>query len=374
MPLKRILPYIPAQLYESRSGTYVGYWVQDPVTGKMRRIRIKLNRIKNRKQRREYARMLIMEINSKLAQGWNPFLEQEAPKSFTKLQDAIQLFLDTKQRELIKRSILSYNSQANIFIKWLKKQNKEYYVATFSDSDAIEFMNWYWNTGIKGKTYNSMKTFLVTVWEWFIENKYAKRNLFKSIKKKKEQRKQRQIIPLDVINQIRDYLKENSPEFYAIFLLTYHGLLRPNEIVQLKPKYFDLDGKLLRVPPKVSKNNKTRLVSLSQELVQALKAIHVQDLPRDIFIFSTGLKPGLQPIYRNRISERWAKMRDELHLPREYQFYSLKDTGIVNMIRAGISLEAVRDQAGHSSLEMTNRYVQLARTEADKQIIDKINF
>ncbi len=374
MPQKRILPYIPAQLYENKSNTYVGYWVQDPVTGKMRRIRIKLNRIKNRQERRQYARMLIMEINSKLAKGWNPFLEQEAPKSFTKLTDAIELFLASKEKELRKRSVLSYKSQANVFVKWLKQQQKEYYVATFTDSDAIEFMNWYWNTGIKGKTYNTMKTFLVTVWEWFLENRYAKRNIFKGIKKKREQKKQRQIIPIEVIKEIKVYLKKNDPEFYAIFLLTYHGLLRPNEIVQLKPKYFDIKGKLLRLPPQVSKNNKTRIVSLSKELSKALIRIGIEQLPKDIYLFSTKFKPGYKPIYRNRISEYWAKLREQFNLPKEYQFYSLKDTGIVNMIRAGISLEAVRDQAGHSSLEMTNRYVQIARQEADKQIIDKINF
>ncbi len=370
---QRLISYIPAQLYKNSSGWYVGYWVQDPVTGKMRRVRIKINRIKNKRERTAYARQLIVEINSKLAKGWNPFIEQSTPKGFTTLEKAIELFLRSKQRELRERSFSTYKSLSDKFLKWTKQQ-KDYYVINFTSADAVEFMNWYWEQGISGKTYNSMKTFLVSLWEWFIENKYAKVNPFKDIKKKKEQRKQRQIIPQDTIEQIKLYLKENEPEFYAIVLLTYHGLLRPNETVQLKPKHFELERKLLKIPPEISKNNKTRIVSLSPELYKALKSLNIDKLPKNWFIFSKNFRPGEKKIARNRISEHWAKLREILDLPPEYQFYSLKDTGIVNMIRAGISLETVRDQAGHSSLEMTNRYVQIARSEADEQITNKINF
>ena len=50
------------------------------------------------------------------------------------------------------------------------------------------------------------------------------------------------------------------------------------------------------------------------------------------------------------------------------------DSGIIEMLRAGVSPEAVRDQAGHSSLEMTNKYVMIVRTAADEQILSKINY
>ena len=373
MPRQTILPYIPAQYYETKKCSYVAYYVLDPATGKYKRKKIKLNHIKSKKTRRQYARELIIELNKKLAEGWNPFI-QSGSKSYVRLLDALDMFFFDKERELRKRSLQSYRSQANVFIRWVKKQDKEFYVGNFTETDAADFMRWYWQKGIRAKTYNTMKSFLVTVWEWFIENSLANRNVFKGIKKKKEQSKIRQIIPTEIIQTLKQYLKEREPEFYVIFLLCYHGLLRPNEITQLKPKYFNIAQKVLILPPEVSKNNKKRVVSLSNELVAALKDIEVESMAADVYMFSTGFKPGEKPIHRNRISEFWGQLRQRFDLPSEYQFYSLKDTGIVNMIRAGISLEAIRDQAGHSSLEMTNRYVQIARQTADKQIIDKINF
>lgn len=55
--------------------------------------------------------------------------------------------------------------------------------------------------------------------------------------------------------------------------------------------------------------------------------------------------------------ERWARLRKRLDLPKEYQFYSLKDSGIRDLANAeGIVI--ARDQARHSSVAVTNKYLQ----------------
>ena len=40
------------------------------------------------------------------------------------------------------------------------------------------------------------------------------------------------------------------------------------------------------------------------------------------------------------------------------QFYSLKDTGITNMLEDGVATNEVQGQADHSSLEMTSVYAR----------------
>jgi len=365
------LKYYPAQLYENKSGSYIGYYVFDPITEKMRRVRIKLNRIKKRADRRKYARQLIVDINQKLSSGWNPFLEQEAPKSFTILTEALNDFLKFKEKELRAKSFVSYKSDIGIFEKWIKNKKIDFYCINFSDTEALEFLNYmYFTRDVSARRYNNMLQLMSNVWEWFISNKYVKRNIFKGIKKKKERQKTRQIIPSNIIEEIRDHLKEKDKEFYAIMLLTFHGLLRPNEIVQLKFKH--IEKNIIRLPPEISKNNKTRIISLSSELKKSLDLLERKN--KNEYIFSKDFIHGSSISCSKKISKYWFKLRELLSLPKEYQFYSLKDTGIVSMIRAGISLEAVRDQAGHSSLAMTNKYVQIARTDADQQIVDKVDF
>ncbi len=45
-----------------------------------------------------------------------------------------------------------------------------------------------------------------------------------------------------------------------------------------------------------------------------------------------------------------------LNFPKEYQFYSLKDSGTTHMEEAGISSPAIRDQAGWKNLQQRNTY------------------
>lgn len=50
-------------------------------------------------------------------------------------------------------------------------------------------------------------------------------------------------------------------------------------------------------------------------------------------------------------------MRDDLDMPDTYHFYSLKDTGITEMLESGMPSKYVKDLAGHTSLAMTERYM-----------------
>ena len=51
------------------------------------------------------------------------------------------------------------------------------------------------------------------------------------------------------------------------------------------------------------------------------------------------------------------KIRKDCGLPAEMQLYSLKDTGITEMLEAGVNIVAVKDAAGHADISTTNKYV-----------------
>ncbi|MCP4178429.1 MAG: hypothetical protein GY756_11740 [bacterium] len=48
--------------------------------------------------------------------------------------------------------------------------------------------------------------------------------------------------------------------------------------------------------------------------------------------------------------------------------YSLRDTGIIQMLNDGISIEEVAKQADHHSLEITSKYALHANKEASEKI------
>jgi site-specific recombinase XerD len=53
-------------------------------------------------------------------------------------------------------------------------------------------------------------------------------------------------------------------------------------------------------------------------------------------------------------------MRESLSMPESYHFYSLKDTGITEMLESGMPSKFVKDLAGHHSLSMTERYTHVS--------------
>ncbi len=57
-------------------------------------------------------------------------------------------------------------------------------------------------------------------------------------------------------------------------------------------------------------------------------------------------------------------------MPETYQFYSLKDTGITQMIKTLKDPYAVSTQARHHSLDITEKYVGREVRKADPLIKD----
>lgn len=68
--------------------------------------------------------------------------------------------------------------------------------------------------------------------------------------------------------------------------------------------------------------------------------------------------PGKEPLNPKRLAKKWSKMRERLDMPKEYQLYSLRDTGIVDLLQANTPINDVMLQAGHANLEMTSIYVK----------------
>ena len=60
------LDYLPPRLTEAKEW-YISYSVKDPATSKMKRFRIKVNRIKSLKERRAAAKTLMARLTEQLA-------------------------------------------------------------------------------------------------------------------------------------------------------------------------------------------------------------------------------------------------------------------------------------------------------------------
>lgn len=89
---------------------------------------------------------------------------------------------------------------------------------------------------------------------------------------------------------------------------------------------------------------------------------HLKDAKQTDWLFGKGFKAGALQIDPKRVSEKWEKFRQEKNVAAKYQFYSLKDTGITDLLLSGIPAIKVRDQARHHDLRITESYTQRNKT------------
>jgi len=360
-----LIDYIPA-CYRAHKDSYVEYYAVDPATGKLERKRIRLNRIKSATERRKFANKLIRQLNMDLEAGWNPFVEEETPLGNNTLFSAMDDFLLRKKKEGKREdTIRTYNSFVNILKEYIKEEMERegIMVHAFKAKDAVTFINYrFINYDLSPTTFNNYKRFYNLLWKWFIKNKYVRKNPFEGIDKMKELDKVRVIIEPEYRRMISEDLLSRDPVFYIICMLCYHGLMRPKEIALTKIRYIDTGQSIIRLPSYVAKNGKMRIVTIPYHLNEAIKQLGLHEYyPLDHYAFAAWKRPGVKPVNTRKIDKWWDKMRKRLDLPMNLQFYSLKDTGIVQLLEDGVSINDVKELADHSSLEITSKYLKFVR-------------
>lgn len=112
-------------------------------------------------------------------------------------------------------------------------------------------------------------------------------------------------------------------------------------------------------PASIAKNDQREKVTIPLVILDEIRE-YIEALPTKEHFLFTGhrtIRPGLRPMKRARLTEHWQKLRERLAFPGNSHMYSLKDTGIVQMLEDGVPIDEVKKQARHSSLEVTAAYL-----------------
>ena len=218
---------------------------------------------------------------------------------------------------------------------------------------------------------NNCLTFLNAFCYFCVEKGLMNENPASGIKpfSRKLFQKRRKVIPPSVIRQISEYLMSNDKHFLLSCYLLYYCYIRPIEQTRLRLRYFNVKNCTLTIPSEDSKNRTTQTITIPKKVMMFMLDLGVFDYPPHYFLFSNNIMPGNVQVDRRLITIRWTRLKKELKLDKDYTFYSLKDTGITEMLDKKPSNISVRDQARHSSLAVTDVYTR-HRDNADKAILD----
>ena len=146
--------------------------------------------------------------------------------------------------------------------------------------------------------------------------------------------------------------------------LGYGAGLRAGEVVRLRVKHIDSGQKIIRVEQ--AKGQKDRLVMLSPETLAMMREWWPQRPtrwdalvgPQDRLLFP-GRKPG-EPLTTRQLSRLFHETADAAGLKKAVNLHSLRHSFATHLFDRGVDIRTIQALLGHSKLETTARYAQVA--------------
>ena len=181
--------YIPAELRENKTWEIV-YYVKNPISEKLERKRNRVRPCKSITERRKLAKRMIKEINNKLETDLLSFFNKTGVKEFTKLYDAVRIYLtqtlrEVKDRNLSEDTYRTYKSRIDNIQHFIEMKEKTDMLCNKFDTEFInEFLDYLrYEKGLSARTRDNYFTFITTFTGWMSKKKYISVNPCEDISK-----------------------------------------------------------------------------------------------------------------------------------------------------------------------------------------------
>jgi len=368
------IDYVPAELHENKIWEIV-YYILNPFTQTLERKRNRVKPLKSITERRRLAKRMIAEINNRLLNGWNPFLENPKTKEFTLLFDVFNLYLkhitiEYNDENLRFDTYRTYKSRIKILMEYIEERELQKILCyKFDDSIISDFLDYLrYEKNNSARTRDNYMTFINTLCLWMVSKKYLAVNTCESFKKINRKRKTRIIIPTEDRLKIFEYYKTTNMNYLVMCMTCYYCLARRTELSKIKVGDVNLKNSTLYIVADDSKSNKSAHVTIPNELSLLLKKHILNSKDSDYLFSDDNYAPGEKRFKPNKSTSNWKRMRSKIGLAFEIKWYSLKDTGITDLIVKGVDLISVRDQARHQNIKQTDEYTPKGMKKADPKI------
>ena len=357
--------------------SYIHFAAFDPETGKMKRKKIHLGRCKTKTELNATSQRIIKRLVEKLSSGWNPWIDTDNHLEYSSFADVCDKYREyiykcLKSGDMREQTTTSYLSYLNIFQHWGTRAGITYIyqldkrkVSAFMDYVYIERNNTL-------QTRNNYLCWLKVFSHYLLERCYINIDPTTGMSViKKRGNKQRKILPDKVLVKLKEHLEKNNRHYLLACYLIHYCFIRPHEMSLLKIQDINLRKCTMRISGDISKNHYDAVITLPKHVIMLMLDLHVFDSPGDFYIFSDRFRPGKRRKSEKAFRDFWnKKLRPVIGLDKEYKFYSLKDTGITNMLRAKTDILSVRDQARHSNIAITDTYTPKDIADANELFIN----
>ena len=179
----------------------------------------------------------------------------------------------------------------------------------------------------------------------------------KTIKSLEETEKFRSALEREDLIRLKDYLYKVDRYYLLACRMEYYTFIRPDELSNIRLRDINIKEQKVFIASTISKNRRDGMVGLNDELIKLMIELQIFSYHSECYLFGRDFKPSTKKADSRIFRENFIKVRAALKFPKNYQFYSLKDSGIRDLANAeGIVI--ARDQARHSDISTTNKYLK----------------
>lgn len=363
LSVREIVGFTLPVLHTAGSNWYVDFYAIDPASGRMRRKKYMLNKYKTERDRRKMASLIIHNITAKLTAGWSPWVNVDKSRQFTEIPTIVSRYRDyiqsmTNKGAMKEKTSIDYLSRLKILETFIRECKSIKYAYQIDRAFVIDFLDHLmYDRDVSATTRNNYRSWFVSFGTWLMDRKYIAENPAIDVRNIAQKEKFRDPLSDSALKKMKAYLNENNKHFLLACLFEYYTFIRPNELTQIKIGDVSIKDQTVFISSAISKNRKDGMVALNDEILKLMIDLKIFEHPSHCYIFGKSLKPGETRAAYNLLRVEWAKMRTALNFPKEYQFYSLKDTGIRDLANAQ-GIVVAKDQARHSDISVTNRYIK----------------
>jgi integrase len=317
----------------------------------------------------------LKKVAFEFVSAFNPEIEEDTKEkrkfSFNDLKDEALKY--TSQNYTASTNQIYKYTIAN-FLKILGNKN----LNTISIND-IEFYKSERLKSIKKVTLNFEIRTLKALFNFAVRRGMAKENPCQFIKQYTLNETEKLSFEESDINTILETIDDETIRNIVLFAL-YTGC-RISEILNIQWNDIDFIERIITIRNKPSfqtKTGKIRQIPISDKLLPILSEIHkgknnslkniLNFHKKEEYIF-TNCK-GLKYEYTT-VTVRFKKYLRLAGIPEKYHFHCLRHTFITNLIKKGVSINFVKEIAGHSDIATTMNYIHIV-TEDLRTAINQI--
>lgn len=295
------------------------------------------------------------------------------------LKFAVEEFLaDRTFRNLSPTSLKDYKQVLNDFMNYMKERDK-LNVEEITTGDIKSYLLDAKSKGNSATTINRKLANIRVFFNFLVEEKILSSNPANSIKSQRVDVKIETFTDEQVRQMISYFrrLKQRGKTFYAyrnyLIILTLLGTgIRRGELCNLRWKDVDFENYKITV---IGKKRQQRTVPLTEKLRQELIEFHLFvrkkfNITDNDYVFTTYSKKRLSENAVENVFKRLKKVMNFKNV--RLSPHTFRHTFAKNWIMNGGDVFSLQRILGHSSIEMTNRYVTLFGS-ALKEQNDKFN-